>query len=156
MTQMLANVIFHMYASRFQFEGKGTKKNPQPNNNNPPFLQQSKSEIPGYGRERVQRRIFADFKRTDAILRPATFRMRTSKYKLQWGIDTSFHNMALSTVDRFYMSSHFGQFTSMPNPQTEKVVHFCIGINPNIFLRVSTLKFAKFQNILRKNPRLRF
>ena len=150
MTQMLANVIFNMYASRFQFEGKGTKKTPQPNNNKP------RSEMPGYGRERVQRRIFADFKRTDAILRPVTFHMRTSKHKLQWGIDTSFHNMALSTVDRFYMSSHFGQFTSMPNPQTEKVVHFCTGINPNIFLRVSTLKFAKFQNILRKNPRLRF
>ena len=26
---MLANVIFNMYASRFQFEGKGTKKNPR-------------------------------------------------------------------------------------------------------------------------------
>lgn len=28
MTQMLVNVIFNMYASRFQFEGKGTKKDP--------------------------------------------------------------------------------------------------------------------------------
>lgn len=44
---MLANVIFNMYALRFQFEGKGTKKNPEPNNNNP------RSEMPGYGRERV-------------------------------------------------------------------------------------------------------
>lgn len=136
----------------FNSKARALKKHPQPDNNNRPFLQQSKSEMPGYGRERVQRRIFADFKRTDAILRPATFRMRTSKYKLQWGIDTSFHNMALSTVDRFYMSSHFGQFTSMPNPQTEKVVHFCIGINPNIFLRSIDAEICEVLEYFKKEP----
>ena len=54
---MLANVIFNMYASRFQFEGKGTKKTPRGGGVLPYMGYIGMSRCEGYGFQAVYSRI---------------------------------------------------------------------------------------------------